>query len=261
MKLTKFFIILLVFSLILPMLVACDSAPTNYSISDNHSDDDDDDSCSHSWSKSSCDEPKVCSKCSETKGSAAGHNWAEATCEAPKTCSDCGETSGDALGHTDITGTCSRCNKDLGSWKLGEFVDEFKKPTGNKYISTMVDGKFSNSATTNSTLTAALQITSEDVAIMLWEYGSYLVKCSYGSDNYSIIMLDTNDNKHTLYGTMREGTTRIYLNSASKAKVLSALNKTGSVSFYVVLSDRTTTNYLFTVETSNFKAVYNAMIT
>lgn len=184
------------------------------------------------------------------------HQWVDADCENPKTCSKCNETVGVKLGHTTSTGKCTRCNKNFGSWEKGEFVDEFKQPTGKKYIATRVNGSFSNSATTNSDLIAALQITTDDVAIMLWEYGWNSVKCSYKWDDYTITMKDTNGTKHYLDGTMYSGSSRIYIDDSDKSTVINALKKSGTVSFYIVLSDRTTTNYLFTVETSNFKDIY-----
>ena len=48
--------------------------------------------CEHDWEKATCEEPKTCSECGETKGKAKGHEWVDATCEEPKTCSECGET-------------------------------------------------------------------------------------------------------------------------------------------------------------------------
>lgn len=225
MKITK----VLALCLMLALLVACDTSGTSTSTNNNQG--------------------QQNSKCT--------HLWESASCETPKTCSKCGETSGNALGHTTTTGKCTRCNENFGTWELGEFVDEFKQPTGEKYISTQVNGTFSNSATSNSNLIAILQVTSEDVAIMLWEYGSYSVKCSYKWDEYDITMKDGNGNKYYLDGTMYSGSARIYFDDSDKNTVIGALKRTGSVSFYIVLSERTTTNYLFTVECSNFKELYS----
>lgn len=69
----------------------------------------------HSWEDATCDTPKTCSECGDTKGDAKGHTWEEATCTAPRTCVDCGETEGEPLEHTwtEATGTtprtCSVC--------------------------------------------------------------------------------------------------------------------------------------------------------
>ena len=62
--------------------------------------------CEHDWEKATCEEPKTCSECGETKGEAKGHDWVDATCEEPKTCSKCGETEGEPAEHVWTTATC-----------------------------------------------------------------------------------------------------------------------------------------------------------
>ena len=51
----------------------------------------------HTFSEATCTEPKICTECQETEGTALEHNWLEATTENPKTCSLCGLTEGKAL--------------------------------------------------------------------------------------------------------------------------------------------------------------------
>lgn len=146
------------------------------------------------------------------------------------------------------------------AWELRDYVDEFGLSTGKSFISTTVyDGKFSNSATTNSKLTAVMQVDKDDVMIILYEYARNQVKCSYKSDQYSITMLDTNNEKHYLSGTMYNGGFRIYIADAYRSTVLNALKGSGTVRFYVVLSDRITTTYSFSIETSNFRDAYNLL--
>lgn len=186
------------------------------------------------------------------------HTWEKATCTEPKTCSKCGETSGTALGHTTTSGICSRCGKNFSSWEIGEFVDEFKQPTGEKYISTTVyDGTFSNSATTNSALSACVQVTSDGIAIMLWEYGSQLVKGTFDTNDYSITVLDNNGTKHYLQGTMYKGGIRIYISEANENDLIALLKQPGSLNFYLKYSKYTTSTYLFSIETDGFSALYS----
>ena len=98
--------------------------------------------CEHEWVDPTCTEPKTCSKCGETEGSANGHTWVAGTVVAPTctadgytpyTCSVCSETKTDdvttALGHdpqdTVVPPTCteggitnikcSRCQENLGT--------------------------------------------------------------------------------------------------------------------------------------------------
>lgn len=56
------------------------------------------------------EETETCTRCGDTIGGATipatGHDWEDATCTEPKTCSNCGKTSGSALGH------------DWGDWEI-----------------------------------------------------------------------------------------------------------------------------------------------
>lgn len=85
--------------------------------------------CEHDWEKATCEEPKTCSECGETKGEAKGHDWVDATCEEPKTCSECGETKGEALGHDWIDATCeepktcANCGETEGEADGHDWVD------------------------------------------------------------------------------------------------------------------------------------------
>ena len=109
-------------------------------------------------------------------------------------------------------------------------------------------------------LNALLKIEEDGtVLIGLIEYGRNQVKCSYNYDSYNIIMLDSNKNKRTLDGTMYEGGNAIEFYYGDEQAIISALKGTGEVSFYIEDAERTTTNYLFTVQTSNFKDLYENM--
>lgn len=85
--------------------------------------------CDHDWEKATCEEPKTCSECGETRGKAKGHEWVDATCEEPKTCSVCGETKGEALEHDwmDATceepKTCANCGETKGKADGHDWVD------------------------------------------------------------------------------------------------------------------------------------------
>ena len=187
------------------------------------------------------------------------HSWENATCEAPRTCTKCGTTFGKALGHTTTTGECTRCNKIFGTWELKDVIDVFKEPTGEQYVSTQVTGLFSNSETSDSKLTAVLEVSSNHISIMLWKYGSELVKCSNGRDPYNILMKDTNGQKYLLHGAIPTDSSRIFFDDEDEAEVLNALKQTGSVSFYITPAATSITNYLFTVETSNFSILYSSL--
>lgn len=58
----------------------------------------------------------------------------------------------------------------LGIWAIEYYVDEFGDHTTDGFISTTIDGTFSNSATTNSPLRVKIVIDSSLVLINLYEY-------------------------------------------------------------------------------------------
>ena len=79
---------------------------------------------------------------------------------------------------------------DMGIWEVSYFVDDFGDPTDSGYITTaeLVEGKFSNSATTNAKLYVIFIITENKISIKMAEYGSNIVKGSSSyPDNYVII--------------------------------------------------------------------------
>ena len=145
-------------------------------------------------------------------------------------------------------------------WEIGEFTDEFDKPTGKKYMINYVsNGKFSNSATTNSRLSAALQITSDSIAFMLWEYGSQLVKGIFDYEDYEITVLDDTGNKHYYNGTIYDGGTRIYLDNSDMSDFLKVLRSSKTVSIYLKTSKYSTSTYLFEINNEGFTNVYKSI--
>lgn len=59
---------------------------------------------------------------------------------------------------------------NLGIWDLRYYVDDFGEPTRDAYVSTVVYGKFNNSATTNSELKVKFLIDKSEIRIQLYEY-------------------------------------------------------------------------------------------
>lgn len=78
--------------------------------------------CDHKWTPSTCTEPKTCSLCGETEGSALGHDWKDADYENPKTCSRCGETEGEPLEVQALAGQWSEATQNFGAVSTHYFV-------------------------------------------------------------------------------------------------------------------------------------------
>ena len=169
-----------------------------------------------------------------------------------------GGEAGDAGGEADGSAPAAE-----GSWAVDYYVDDFDQPTDKWYISTdnSVEGNFSNSATTKSQLNAQIAVDKDEetggdrVAIFLWEYGRTMVKNSSEQtvDEYNIIMRTADGSDHDLTGTMYCGGDRLFIDDSYVGDVIAALKESGTVSF------RTTSTYLFSIETSNFGSVYDSM--
>ena len=160
-----------------------------------------------------------------------------------------------AAGASDPTNT--------GIWKIKYYVDEFNNPTTEGYITTKeyVKGTFNNSATTNSLLYVIWLIDKDDVAIKLAEYGSNVVKSSYDTTYYSIVMLDPDGKKVSMTGTMYKGGDRIYIDTSYESTVLEALKRNSSVTFKITEKGKyASSDYLFKMEdTSFFENAYNML--
>ena len=191
--------------------------------------------------------------------STCSHSWISATCTTAKTCSLCNLTTGSPLGHTTNTGRCSRCGTVFSKWEKRYYEDEFNNPTSDAFLAPtdILSGTFSNSATTNSKLSAYLRVDNEYCQIMLWQYGSYLVKASSITD-YDITILLPNGTKKYFTGTMYKNGQVIYFDDYSE--IVSLLKSTnGNLKIYIKEDSDYGVNstYLFEVNTSGFKALYN----
>ncbi len=154
---------------------------------------------------------------------------------------------------TSSTETTAPAKKEL--WVKEYYVDEFNQETDEWYIinKTPFVGTFSNSATTDSGLTAEILVDAENTAIVLYEYTRSMVKNSYSDANeYTIVMKAQNGEKHEMKGYMYSDGDRIIIDSKDQQIVKNALKGKENVSFYIYDTDRSVTNYLFVAIPSNF---------
>ena len=100
----------------------------------------------HTWAEATCDAPRTCTECGETKGYAAGHNWTAATCVTPKICTSCAETEGSALGHiiTEPTyneeAVCPACGMVTGGKKTPGISFGIRDMVSGVYASSVYSG-------------------------------------------------------------------------------------------------------------------------
>lgn len=78
--------------------------------------------CDHDWEDATCEEPKTCSKCGETKGKPAGHDWEEE--DGEMVCAECGEE----CKHDFEDGECVECGMAEDGEGSGDVV--IQEPQG-----------------------------------------------------------------------------------------------------------------------------------
>lgn len=142
-------------------------------------------------------------------------------------------------------------NNDTGIWGRYAYVDEFKQPTDDYYVSNAkpIIGTFSNSATTDSELAVYLLADSGDIFIMLMEYGDQIVKNTYSSmRTYEVVMKAPDDQKYTMTGYMYSDSDRIRFDLDDSNTIYNALRMDGTVRFAITDKDRATTNYVFSID-------------
>jgi len=160
-----------------------------------------------------------------------------------------------------------RAEPDLGCWILKAYTDEFDMPTGRYFIvSDAFTGKFSNSATTNSELTALVfyqdfSDTHEEFAmIRMLEYGKYRVKNSYSkTEYYDVAVMDCDGQKYYLDGYIPSDAEGVRLTDSDAQTLKSILMKGGTVRFAISESDNSLNKYSFVINNaSGFDEAYAA---
>lgn len=148
-------------------------------------------------------------------------------------------------------------------WTVKNYVDEFDNPTNIKYMTATFEGTFSNSATTKSNLKAVFLIDYCSYSIKLYEYGNSLVKNYHSREKrYNITILTQDNNKVYFDGHIDASGDRLFLGkcntynqifSESEMELLNILNGEGEIRVYIEEYNDALTNYLFTVDLTDFK--------
>lgn len=155
----------------------------------------------------------------------------------------------------------SKQDKNVGVWQLGDYVDEFEQPNGEKFITNieLIRGKFSNSATTDSMFEAQLLADKTyGISIILWEYGKYQVKNVYTyDDEYDITIRYADGSKESLKGAVYGGGgDRLMITGNNAEILLNALSGDSEFALYIVDSSNAANSYLLKLNPSNFAELY-----
>lgn len=168
-------------------------------------------------------------------------------------------TQGREKGNKDATSFNIPVPTGTGCWQIGTFTNEFGEKTLNKFLILQGNGVFSNSATTNSRLLAALYVNTNDAfSLVLVEYGSHIVK---SDDKYNVRIKNSKGEifNMTLYGDRASG----YLTPSPfdsnynnyDATIKHILNGDGEVVFSITQENSygTPSSYLFKVNVSGYE--------
>lgn len=146
-----------------------------------------------------------------------------------------------------------------GCWQIGTYTDEFGEKTLQKFLVLQGKGVFSNSATTNSRLLAALYVNTNDAfSLMLVEYGSNIVK---SDDKYSVRIKNSKGevfnmtlNGDRVSGRLTPSPFDRYDNDYD-ATIKHILNGDGEVVFSITQNNSygTPSSYLFKVNVSGYE--------
>ena len=138
-------------------------------------------------------------------------------------------------------------------WEVANYVDEFGDPTKKSYLyKNIYDGKFSNSATTNSELRVDFLVEKDEVNIQLYEYGSKLVKLGIGGYRVSIKY----DGKVETFNNIELSGDRLVIKNHNAKKLLNIFKEYDNVKFYI--DGYYSTEYNFTLkDNSGFNSIYN----
>lgn len=159
---------------------------------------------------------------------------------------EAGNSEGDSFSIPVPTGT--------GSWKMKSYKDEFGEEGASKYLVLMGSGVFSNSATTNSKMTAVLFMDKTgDFSFKLIEYNSSVVK---SDDSYDYRIKDSTGEVYEmiLYNGEESGQMSSW-SSENKEIMKKILDKGGIIT--VAVRERhaysTPDTYLFKLDVTGYK--------
>ena len=152
-----------------------------------------------------------------------------------------------------------------GIWEIRYYVDDFGDPTDSGFISNteLIQGTFSNSATTNSSLYVFFLINGKgDVAVKLFEYGSSEVK-AYSTEYYEVKVKDSSGIVHSLPATIYQGGDRLYIDSSARKNKISEMHNLfvigGELQFVITSPSSYPSTYKFSVNADGYKNAFDAL--
>lgn len=154
-----------------------------------------------------------------------------------------------------------------GGWYVGYYMDEFKEPTDQWYITAPAfSGTYNEPGTMEGELSVEVLVDCwNEVAFLLYEGNNLKTTLySFQDDMYYIIMRTADGSDYPMSGTMYSSNSRYLSNShlcideEYVGTVLQAMLTGETISFYIENIEHPTVNYLFSIETDGFSDVYHS---
>lgn len=160
--------------------------------------------------------------------------------------------------------------KEKGPWQKDFANDEFGRQTDECFLFAVFSGQFSNSATTNSSLTAAIRVErnydnsnneiTDWVLIALKEYDYLTVKNYFSRNkNYNVKVLEENGNVIEEKGIMPSDNNLIAVWSNEDQNVIIDAMKSNKKLTFRIDEEDGSSNYLFEVDCTGFKELFDSM--
>ena len=139
---------------------------------------------------------------------------------------------------------------ELGIWKIGEYVNDFDEPTGEKYLYANVIGIFSNSATARSILGVKVKVFNDgSIGLYYDEYNDG----TYENEkirNIRIVNKEARKVYESLWDMVGDPDDCLFDNDESSSRESMTLEevlvKEGEYEFYIIL--KYNTKYQFTID-------------
>ena len=155
-----------------------------------------------------------------------------------------------------------RALNDIGSWRIGSYVDDFGAPTSKKYIANEVSGTFSNLATNDSYLYARVLVDDlhreEKIHFRFSMFNKNSPVTNYMSSRQDYLgkVRDQYFSTYSFSATLNEGSTEVSVNKHNQDTLLSLLKTNQQLRFMLRESDGTAV-YRFSINTKNYSNARN----
>lgn len=146
-----------------------------------------------------------------------------------------------------------KCEK----WYIGNYVDDFDDPTGEKFIGFKTSGSFSNSATSNSNLNVKVLVDNNDFGIELMEYSDNPVTYFYSEP---IIKVKSSYGNVTEFrGRINQQIARLYIRNDDYPEMIRLFRYSSGDVKFVIKESKGASEYNFSISADCFSKRYNSL--